>query len=71
MIDASDIGAGAVLMQQNSKGMEHLICYFSGKFSLNYPTVENKTLILVLILQHFDVYLKGKCACIVYVSEAI
>ena len=33
MVDASGVGAGAVLVQHNSKGIEHPICYFSCKFN--------------------------------------
>ena len=31
MIDASDIGAGAVLQQEDSEGIDHSVCYFSKK----------------------------------------
>ena len=58
MVDASDLGAGAVLMQQDSKGVEHPVCYFSRKFSLHqYSTIEKEILALVLTLQHFDALL--------------
>ena len=60
MIDAIDIGAGAVLMQCDTKGVKHPICYFSQKFNLhqrNYSTIKKETLALVLALQHFEVYL--------------
>ena len=60
MIDASEIGAGAVLMQCDRKGVEHPSCYFSRKFNShqrNYSTIMKETLALVLALQHFDVYL--------------
>ena len=60
MVDTSGVGAGAVLMQHDSKGTEHPICYFSHKFNQhqkNYSTIEKVTLALVLALQHFDVYL--------------
>ena len=60
MVDASGVGAGAVLMQFDSNGIEHPVCYFSHKFNQhqkNYSTIEKETLALVLSLQHFDVYL--------------
>ena len=60
MVNASDIGAGAVLMQQDDKGIEHPICYFSRKYDMhqkNYSTIEKEALALLLALQHFDVYL--------------
>ena len=60
MVDASDIGAGAVLMQCDEKDIEHPVCYFSRKFDShqkNYSTIEKEALTLLLALQHFDVYL--------------
>ena len=60
MADASGVVAGVVLMQHDSKGIEHPICYFSRKFNQdqkNYSTIEKETLALVLALQHLDVYL--------------
>ena len=60
MVDASGVSAGAVLMQHDSKGIEHPICYFSRKFNQyqkNYSTIEKEALALVSALQHFDVYL--------------
>ena len=60
MVEGSGVGAGTVLMQHDSKGIENPICYFSRKFNQhqkNYSTIEKETLALVLALQHFDVYL--------------
>ena len=60
MVDASDFGAGAVLMQCDDKGIEHPVCNFSRKFDQHqkkYSTIEKKALALLLALQHFDVYL--------------
>jgi len=60
IINASSLGAGAVLMQSNSQGVEHPICYFSHKFDTyqrNYSTIEQETLALVLSLRYFDVHL--------------
>ena len=48
-IDASDTGAGSVLLQEDSNGVDHLVCYFSKKFSKhqrNYSTVEKECLSL-------------------------
>ena len=59
-IDASDFGAGAVLLQEDQNGIEHPVSYFSHKFDKhqrNYSTSEKETLALVLALQHFDFYL--------------
>ena len=61
-IDASDIGAGAVLLQEDPQGVENPVCYYSKKFNKhqrNYSTVEKETLALLLALQHFEVYLHG------------
>jgi len=61
-VDASDHGAGAVLLQDDDQGVEHPVCYFSKKFNChqrNYSTVEKETLALVLALQHFDVYVSS------------
>ena len=52
-IDASDYGAGAVLLQEDTKGIEHPISYFSHKFDKhqrNYSTSEKETLALILAL---------------------
>jgi len=58
-VDASDLGLGAVLMQENAKKLEHPIGYFSQKFNdsqRNYSTSEKEALALVLSLQHFEFY---------------
>ena len=60
MIDTSGIGAGAVLMQNDSQGVEHPVCYFLHTFDShqrNYSTIEQEILSLVLSLKHFDVCL--------------
>ena len=58
-VDASDIVAGAVLLQEDSSGIDHPVCYYSKKFTKsqrNYCTSEKELLALVLALQHFDIY---------------
>ncbi|XP_072163255.1 uncharacterized protein [Diadema setosum] len=58
-VDASDVGAGAVLMQADDDGVDRPVCYFSKKFNAHqrkYSTVEKETLALILSLSHFDVY---------------
>jgi len=60
VIDASDIGAGAVLQQEDSEGIDHSVCYFSKKFEEHqqkYSTIEKEALSQLFALQHFDVYL--------------
>ena len=59
-VDASDIGVGAALFQEDDDHVDRVICYFSKKLSKcqqNYSTIEKECLSLLLALQHFDVYL--------------
>ena len=61
-VDASDIGAGAVLLQEDTDGVDHPVCYFSKRFEKgqkNYCTSEKELLALVLALQHFDIYVSA------------
>ena len=64
-VDASDVAAGAVLLQEDQGGIDHPICYFSRKFNKhqrNYSTIEKECLALVFALQHFEVYVfHSKC----------
>lgn len=58
-VDASDMGAGAVLLQEDKEGIDHPICYFSRKFNRsqrNYSTIEKEALALLFAVQHFEVY---------------
>ena len=60
--DASDCGAGAVLLQVGSDGVDHPVCYFSRKFNRHqmvYSTIEKEALALVWAVQYFDVYLSS------------
>ena len=59
-VDASDTGAGSILMQEDSYGVDHPDSYFSKKFNKhqkNYSTIEKECMSLILALQHFEVYL--------------
>lgn len=59
-IDASAVGAGAVLLQEDVDGVDHPESYFSKKFNrhqIHYSTIEQETLALLWALQHFEVYL--------------
>ena len=61
-VDASDVGAGAVLLQCDNEDIEHPICYFSKKFNVhqkNYSTIEKECLALILAMQHFDIYISS------------
>lgn len=56
-INASAVGAGAVLLQEDAEGVDHPVCYFSRKFNthqLKYSVIEKET--LSLLLAHFEVY---------------
>ena len=58
IIDASDIGAVDVVVQEDAQGIDHPVCYYSKKFLIHqkiYSTVEKETLPLLLALNHFDV----------------
>jgi len=53
-VGASDVGVGAVLMQEDVHKLEHPICYFSKKFNgaqKNYCTSEKEALGLISALQ--------------------
>ena len=59
-IDASDVGAGAVLMQEDFNGIDHPVSYFLCKFKdsqRNYSTSEKEILALLLALQHYNFYI--------------
>ena len=52
-MDASEVGVGAILKQEDNDKLEHPIGYFSQKFSnsqKNYSTSEKETLALILAL---------------------
>ena len=58
-IDASDVGAGAVLLQENAELVDCPVSFCSQKFNkhqYNYSVIEKEALALVWALQHFDVY---------------
>lgn len=58
-VDASLVGAGAVLLQADRLGVNRPVCFFSRKFNrhqLNYSVIEKETLALIWALQHFQVY---------------
>ena len=64
-VDASATGAGAVLLQEGTDGLDHPVSYFSKKFlrhQLNYSTIEKEALGMLLALQHFEVYIGSTVA---------
>ena len=59
-VDASDIGAGAVLLQTDDTNIMHPICYMSTKFKSfqkNYSTIEKEAIALLMALEKFEIYL--------------
>ena len=51
-----------MLTQMNEEGIKHPVAYFSKKLTdaqSKYSTIEEETLVLILALSHFDVYLRG------------
>ena len=70
-IDASDTGAGSVLMQ--CYDILHPVSYFSRKFTKyqrNYSVIEKETLSLILSLEFFNVYLESsKYPILVYTDH--
>lgn len=63
-VDASDLGCGSVLLQEDNLGIAHPVAYFSKKFNqhqCNYSPIEKEALALLLALQHFDVYISTSC----------
>ena len=58
-VDASDVGCGAVLLQEDTQGVDHPVLLLFPEFNChqrNYCTGEKETLALLLSLQHFDLY---------------
>ena len=59
-VDASDVAAGAVLLQEDGDCVLHPVCYMSTKFKphqRNYSTIEKELLSIILALEHFNFYL--------------
>ena len=71
-VDAGDVGAGSVLLQEDDYGVDHPVCYYSKKFNkhqINYSTVKKECLSLILPLQHFEVYLASLGSPIVVFTD--
>ena len=41
-VDASDVGAGGVLLQEDEYGVDHPVCYFSHKFNKRHKVYSTK-----------------------------
>uniref|UniRef100_A0A674E7Q6 Gypsy retrotransposon integrase-like protein 1 n=1 Tax=Salmo trutta TaxID=8032 RepID=A0A674E7Q6_SALTR len=72
-VDASHVGAGAVLLQADVSGVERPVSFFSRKFDrcqLNYSVIEKEALALIWALQHFEVYVgSGVVPIVVYTDH--
>ena len=71
-VDASMVGAGAVLLQEDAGGIDHPVCYFSRKFNScqsRYSTIEQETLALLLALQFFEVYVGSSTLHVVVYTD--
>lgn len=70
VVDASDVGAGAVLLQRGPD--EHPVCYYSRKFNSHqraFSMIEKEALSLVLAIQQFQVYLASSYPITVYIDH--
>ena len=68
-VDACQVGAGAVLLQENEQGIDCPVSFFSRKFASyqsSYSVIEKEALALIWALQHFDVYVGGAVSHVVY-----
>lgn len=71
-MDASQVGAGGVLMQEDDRGIDKPVSFFSRKFNscqLNFSVVEKETLALIMALRHFDVYVGGSAPVVVFTDH--
>ncbi|XP_073672376.1 uncharacterized protein [Paramisgurnus dabryanus] len=71
-VDASQVGAGAVLLQKDENEVDRPVSYFSRKFNryqFNYSTIEKEALALIWALQHFEVYVGGGLHPVVVFSD--
>ena len=64
-VDVSDVGIGAVVLQEGDQGIDHPIYYFSYKFKLT-TLLLRKEHWLFLALRLFDVYLGATIAPLKY-----
>lgn len=71
-IDASTVGAGGVLLQEDGDGVDRPVSFFSRKFSecqSRYSTIEQETLALLLALQFFEVYVGSSALPVVVFTD--
>ena len=73
-VDASDVRAGGVLLQEDENGVDHPVCYFSHKFNKHqkvYSTIEKECLALILSLQFFKLYVSSSSFSLTVVTGHI
>lgn len=71
-VDASHVGVGTVLVQDDYFGVERPVRVFSRKCNkhiLDFSVIENETLALSFTLKHFDVYVCGSIKLVVYTDH--
>ena len=71
-IDASDVGAGAVLLQYSDDKVFHPVCYASTKFKpyqKHYSMIEKECYALLFAIEKFNVYLNGSCFPIIVYTD--
>lgn len=71
-VDASEVGAGAVLLQEGEGGVDHAGGFFSRKFNrhqLNYSVTEKVTLALIWALTYFEVCVGPSLPVTVYTGH--
>ncbi len=71
-VDASQVGAGAVLLQGDDRGVLRPVSFFSKKFNnyqRNYSVIEKEALSLIWALQHFHVYVGAGGPTVIYTDH--
>jgi len=71
-VDASQVGAGAVLLQGDNEGVVRPVSFFSKKrncYQKNYSVIEKEALSLIWALQHFNVYVGAGGPILVYTDH--
>ena len=72
--DASDVGLGAVLMQEDDQGKDQVICYEAKTLlstEKNYPTTEKECLAIMWAMQKFKHFLGGGQSFEIYTDYAV
>lgn len=70
-VDASAVGVGAVLLLEDGNGLDKPVCYFFKKFNkhqISYSTIKKETLVLLLVLQQFEVHVGENPSAVIEVT---